>query len=291
MHIRLGQLLGSTCAVVIVFESIAATYHVDDSATSSGTGGSWTSPFNNLQSALTEANNNAGTHLIKVAGGTYVPGTSTSSVFSVTKAMTIHGGYAGLANPNDPEEWDPAVYVTTLSGDINGNDTFTYSAGGQHTYGNYSDNCTTIVSISGTDNTCTLQGLTVRNAHGAAVVCGTNTKPRVRECIIARNYISSSSGGPTRGAGIHGDSGSEPTIRNCSFVENQSFTSAGAVDARYALTVLHSTFTGNRTSEKGGAIYFEGLGECNIVFQRIPRQLLRHGQRDWRRALRQARSG
>ena len=41
----------------------------------------------------------------------------------------LYGGYAGLANPEDPEERDLELHETTLSGDLIGDDNLTPSSG------------------------------------------------------------------------------------------------------------------------------------------------------------------
>jgi len=92
---------------------IPAALHVDASATGAADGSSWTNAFPRLESALALA---LPGQAIKVAGGTYLPTTTTdrSAAFRLPSGVQVLGGFAGgqFANPNDR---DSAIYPTILS--------------------------------------------------------------------------------------------------------------------------------------------------------------------------------
>lgn len=143
--------------VALVAGARAATLHVDASAPPGGNGLAWATAMNDLAAALATAQ---ATDEIRVAQGVYKPGppgAARESTFVLTNAVTLRGGYAGLAGAN-PDERDPAAFVTTLSGDLNGDDGpgFTGRA----------DNAFHVVSALGLTEGATVDG--VRIAGGAS---------------------------------------------------------------------------------------------------------------------------
>ena len=77
-------------------------------------GSSWCHAYQTLQQALAGAG--SGT-TIRVANGTYLPGTFRASTFELVNNVTVEGGYAGCGAP-DPDERDILWYQTILSGEI-----------------------------------------------------------------------------------------------------------------------------------------------------------------------------
>lgn len=83
-------------------------------------GSSWCQALPDLQPALTGAEANT---VIRVADGTYKPSSVTTRLdtFRLKSGVALFGGYAGCGAP-DPDERNPAVYETILSGDLFNND-------------------------------------------------------------------------------------------------------------------------------------------------------------------------
>ncbi|MBM4111874.1 MAG: hypothetical protein FJ253_00620 [Phycisphaerae bacterium] len=80
----------------------------------------WEEAFDKLEDALDDLNEaNSGVIEIHIAQGTYKPPSGSQS-FLISKACVIRGGYEG--DPDNPASWNPQTFVTTLSGDLNGND-------------------------------------------------------------------------------------------------------------------------------------------------------------------------
>jgi len=94
------------------------TVYVDDDAGGGGDGLSWTTAMNDLQDALAMG---ACAAEIRVAQGTYTPGTERTDMFQLTSGAGLFGGYAGPGMP-DPDARDVGLYETILSGDLNGDD-------------------------------------------------------------------------------------------------------------------------------------------------------------------------
>ena len=112
-------------AILAVSTARADTIYVDDDAPVGGDGLGWNTAYQFLQDAL--ANAVGGTE-IRVAQGLYVPdqdetGNVTpgdrTATFQLINAVTIAGGFAGLGAA-DPDERNPAVFTSMLTGDLLG---------------------------------------------------------------------------------------------------------------------------------------------------------------------------
>ena len=113
--------------------------YVDDDADPGGDGLSWDTAYKYLQDALDSAVD--GTE-IRVGQGTYLPdrdegnpdGTGDrEATFLLMNDVAIMGGYAGLGE-KDPDERNIALFETTLSGDLNGDDAPDFVDTGENAY-------------------------------------------------------------------------------------------------------------------------------------------------------------
>jgi hypothetical protein len=190
---RKGWKLGlNTLAVsLIVCSANAATWYVDDSAGPGGNGFGWSSPdapFNNLQTAIAAASNG---DEIRVAQGTYKPGTDRSDSF-IMKRVIVKGGYAGVGAT--PDARDPNIYVTILSGDIG-------------TLNDDTDNTFNVVTATDPNMTVTntrLDGVTVTKGYadfnatypyGGGIFIDNGATPRIHNCKITENFANEFGGG------------------------------------------------------------------------------------------------
>jgi hypothetical protein len=129
--------------------------YVNAAATGNNHGDSWPNAYTNLQNALNIAQNG---DEIWVAAGTYKPSTRSSpsdprsAAFRSYNAASIYGGFAGGETARDQRDW--TANVTTLSGDVLGNDDGTPDG--------RSDNCYLIV-VSG--SVLMIDGFTVTAAN------------------------------------------------------------------------------------------------------------------------------
>lgn len=149
---RLQQVVRAIAALVVACfvgsPATGAIWYVDGSAPGGGNGLSWTTPFNNLHSALTLPALAKGDE-IRIAGdfpggtpttkGTYVPtaqqtfvGDPRSSTFKVTKRVKLVGQYNGYGQAN-PDARDLAR-KTVLSGDRLGDDLTGFQNRGDNVY-------------------------------------------------------------------------------------------------------------------------------------------------------------
>jgi len=224
-----------------------------------GYGQSFEKAFPYLQDALTAAQSG---DTVRIAQGwyfpdndddypssTHVPDLQTHS-FVMKDDVLILGGWEGTGNPGN---WDPEIYVTHLSGDIDGhndndNDPLTQSARTQNSF---------IVVRGGesgfpVDDTAVLEGCVVRDGHdewiaarGAGLFVPGNedqSTPRIKNCVFTRNLTGGAGGGAFVDFASEG-SELEIWFENCRFIANQSGSGGGlAGEHNSILLVTDSEF-------------------------------------------------
>ncbi len=220
MSVVLAACAGSACGT---------TWFVDGNAPAGGDGLSWVAAFPSPHAALSAAQ--AGDE-IRIAQGVYRPGAAAGpreSTFALKTGVTVKGGYAGLGGAN-PDERVPSLFVTTLSGDLNGDD-----APG---FVNRSDNAYHVVSATGLTGEAMLDGL--RIAGGNA------------------NGLFTSGVAHDRGGGVFvevmagfGQVG-RLRMQECLVEDNEALMGGGMATLRGSVRVSGTTFRGNRASEHGG---------------------------------------
>ncbi len=217
---------------------LMAVIYVDDTPVTTPTGTAWDGSVRTLQAALQGAQPG---DEIRVAGGVYRP-RSFSEPFTLLSNLRIVGGYAGHANPSNPNQIDRSLYESILSGDRTGN-------------GLSSDDYGTIVRGSSVTN-AELSGLTIRDA-----VWTTQTNPSFRGAIYLTSStvlldtvtVQSNSG---VGEGALRVAGGNVTVNNSAFLSNVAAGTTGAAAIGISaglgtlpvpsfVTVNNTIFTGN----------------------------------------------
>ncbi|OGO01258.1 MAG: hypothetical protein A2Y72_06450 [Chloroflexi bacterium RBG_13_53_26] len=210
--------------------------YVDSSTTGSGNdnGTSWADAFDDLQEALTTASSS---DTIWVASGTYYPdenaanpnGTGNrSATFRMVDGVALYGGFP--SGGGTWEDRDPAIHVTTLSGDIDGD-------GVPDTQNAY-----TVVSSLNCYDTV-IDGFTISGGYAdkAPYVGGMynkNSSLTVSNCIFSGNY-------GTAHGGMYNYS-SSPMVINCIFWDNHGIYVGGMCNANGSSPrVTNCTFSGN----------------------------------------------
>lgn len=266
--------------------------YVDDDAAAAGDGSSWAAAHRFLADALASAALPAsGITEIRVAAGRYTPdrdelhpaGTGDrDATFQLIDGVTLSGGYAGPGAP-DPDERNIAAHLTTLSGDLLGDDSPRFDA-------THAENSYTVVTGSGTGATAVLDGFVIgggtasgpsggpvhlRNAGGMLNVAGS---PTVVDCTIAGNYARLSGGGAYNdggspaligctitgnlaqdgsGGGLYDTNGSDPSLTGCLIADNTAgFGTGGGIcnTAGSSPTVTGCTFQDNAAAFSGGGM-------------------------------------
>lgn len=218
------------------------TIYVDADAPGPHNGTSWPNAFSYLQDGLAGAT--AG-DTIRVAQGLYKPNQASSPLpggrtvtFKLKTGVGIYGGYAGYGTPN-PNLRNVALYKTSLSGDLDGNDV--------------------IVEINDANLVRTLLTAPTRQDNAYTVVTGSGTEPNA----VLDGFIvtGGNANGPAdfpymyeRGGGLFSYRGS-PTIRNCTFKVNAAASYGGAVANSEGKSLIENcTFRANYSTGGGAGI-------------------------------------
>jgi parallel beta-helix repeat protein len=236
----------------------------------SGDGLSWATAERTLQAALQAAVTG---DEIWVAAGAYKPdqgGGQTpgdrSSSFQLKNGVVIYGGFGGTET--QLSQRNPSTNVTTLSGDLNGNDAdvpCTQDAPDCDSFGrlcvgnaciirgNNSENSFHLVTGSGTDDTTILDGFTITAGNTAVGDCGGGMyndagRPAISNCTFSRNFAHC-------GGGIYNANGSAPSVTNCTFSGNSAGIGGAMHNYMSAPTVANCTFSGNSASNDSGGMH------------------------------------
>lgn len=225
--------------------------YVNVSAPPSGTGTSWATAYNDLATALTNANNGTGAYNIYVASGTYKPsyiptsGGARDATFQIYRNnIKLLGGYnATTGNRNISNN------ITILSGDI-----------GTATV--VSDNCYHVMTLANiatsTTDSVLVEGFTIQNgnANGYNMIA------------LLQNSADTYRG---NGSGIYMNQVFDNVmVRYCNFTSNTgNLGGAIAVDgfATPAIISSPSFYNCNFTSNTGfyGGVFFTNRSSCKIV--------------------------
>jgi len=236
-----------------LYAATGSDFYVDDTAAGANNGSGWSNAYTDLQSALTAA---VSGDTIHVAKGTYKPtsGSDREATFQLKTSVTLLGGY-----PDGGGTRDPKANVTTLSGDLLGNDgTFVPNEGGDPTR---DDNSYHVVTGSGTDTTAVLDGFFISggNANDYYALGGTAGygagmfnnagNPTVQNVTFSKNKAMN------YGGGMYNSAGSNPVIADVSFTNNWADYGGGMFNDASSPSIRNTTFSNNTVNNGGGGVY------------------------------------
>ncbi len=213
--------------------TIFSQTYVNLNAAGANDGSSWANAYTNLNTAL--ANTSSGE--IWVAAATYLPGTDTTDIFSISSGVSLYGGFNGTET--NLSQRDVSGNETILSGDLNGDDLVGNFAM------NKSDNSEHVIYVDSLIATgVTIDGFTIQGGHTA-------------DDGDLATFLRS-------GGGIFALS--PVSIKNCTFQHNFSRTGASVYIAGqgHGSEVLDCSFTRNATSSQSAGIFATTITDLKV---------------------------
>ncbi len=226
----------------------------------SGACSSWAEACD-LQYALTNA---ASGQEIWVKAGTHKPtsGADRTATFQLKSGVAVYGGFNGTESARDQRDF--GINVTTLSGDLSGNDN-SHVAYNEPTRADNSYHV--VIGAEG----ATLDGFTITagNADGATSCPGLGCGGGMVDAanMDLSNLIFSKNSANHGGAGLLISTGA-PDLTNVAFIGNVVEVDGGGILAIYSsLTLQNVTFSGNSAGFGGGMCnYFGQPILTNVTF-------------------------
>lgn len=231
---------------------------VNAGAKPNGDGQTWNTAFNDLRTAL---NSSTVGDQLWVMTGTYRPtgpNGDRSIAFEVKSDTSIYGGFNG--SESRLEERDPAVNLTILSGDLNGNDI------GGPTHPSHQENSHHVVWVSWAGPPAILDGLVITGGNasqgvpdggGGIVVLASAVE--VINCTISNHRGGPGSG--ARGGAITIPNGGNITLKDSRVFNNFANRGGGIYGNLAGLWITNCDFSNNTAGvfsgsdlERGGAI-------------------------------------
>ncbi len=249
------KLLAAVTVLAVSTAQAGVIRYVDDDADLGGDGLAWDTAYVFLQDALADAIASDGAVTeIAVAQGRYTPDQDEagrvmpgdrSATLQLISGVSLQGGYAGIGAA-DPNDHDPGLYITTLSGDLAGDD--------GPEFVNNAENSFHVVTGSGVDSTAILEGFHVVAGHAnglvgdksAAGLRNVNGSPTIRICTFAGNFA------VEVGGGMRNDDGANPSISQCTFIENAAFLGGGVGNTFASAVITDCVFIQNEVDSLGG---------------------------------------
>ena len=294
-RLALAAMAALTLAAPPVHAGPPTVLHVDASAPAGGDGATWQTAFRHLQDALAAAASLAPAE-IRVAQGVYTPDRTHAAPggtgdrlahFRLLDAVTLLGGHAGR-NAADPDERDPARFVSTLSGDLLFNDDAAVPDP-------RADNAHHVIESWGNDHTAVVDGFTIaggqadrpfddawwpdrRDDSGAgAILVGSDAV--FRGCLFTGNHAEANASvwvaltGPfayaEAGGGALFIAGGAPTIEDCVFDRNSANRVGGAINLNRSTATIARCVLSNNAVGSGGFndVSFGGaMGDASWLF-------------------------
>jgi len=233
--------------------------------TGSNNGTSWANAYRGSTALTTALAAAQGNDEIWVAAGTYIPAAAgnRSATFTLKANVDLYGGFAG--GESDRSQRLPLVNVTTLSGDLLGNDAGT-SNRGENAYHVLSATNSTIIGVD-------IFGFTIRGGasdaaanadRGGGLIMLGGAQVNFTDCVFTQNSC-------TFGGGAAYINGSTARFTRCAFANNAGGAFGGAFDTNDATTTFSScVFNGNSAGRAGGLEVYGPNGRSfvyNSLFQ------------------------
>ncbi|MGD8452363.1 MAG: hypothetical protein PVJ57_11140 [Phycisphaerae bacterium] len=273
MRTRTGLVLILCIFVVLAVPPLgAAVIYVDDDAPLGGNGESWATAHRYLQDALADA---TGVDEVRVAQGMYRPdqdeaGQVTAgdrtAPFVLRDGVVVYGGYRGAYDGSGlpADDRDVATFVTTLSGDLAGDDQPDFVNNGENSYH--------VLFVHNVDNLTVLDGVTVTggNADGSVMPFDAGGGMQIGDGCANLHGCTFVANAALRGGGLELHGASTSSVSDCQFLGNSAEYGGGALQSSStsSVTLQGSVFDGN-DAFNGGAVDATGgpivINDCAFI--------------------------
>lgn len=237
---------------VLVITTLAkgqSRLYVDRDASGANNGLSWPDAYNTVtgvKDALDYASTHPSVTEIWVASGTYKaagPGGSRTATHQLKNGVGLYGGFAG--GETSLGQRNATLNATTLSGDLNGDDTSVPCAQDV-------PDCNSNGSVCN-DGECIIANNNGENSYHVVTADSTNASALLDGFSIISGNANDVSPPHNSGGGVSNNSGS-PTIVRCLFAGNAAANGAGLYNFNGGPTVTDCSFIGNAASSTGGGV-------------------------------------
>jgi hypothetical protein len=271
---------------VAVVPANSRTIYVDNDASGTADGNSWTNAYRRLQDALVDANVGDGPLSVLVAQGVYKPDQGGGQIlgdrnatFQLISCVTLRGGYAGVGEP-DPNARDTQRYASILSGDLSGDDLQVDDPCEIPGNPARADNSYHVVTASGCDSSAVIDGFTITGGYAepnvpyesmpyepvGGGIYSVHSSLVVADCTFTANLAGD--GGAMYNKGGH------PRLTHCTFNGNIAlqkrrlladrlegwYGHGGGIDSEHGATTLEDCVFSHNLAAEGGGIYTAGRG-------------------------------
>lgn len=218
------RLHAAAASLALSAVACADVVYVNKEAPAGGNGSSWSSALRELRDGLALAQPG---DEIWIAAGAYTPappGGNRNASFAMKSGLSIYGGFIGTEVHRD--ERDPFFNVTTLSGDLNGDD--------QPEFAGRSENSYQVVTAVEVENVL-LDGLTISGGYADGPGFGATPESRDQGSGLNVYYAT-------------------PVIVDCRFIDNWS-GNHGALNDHGSCTLIDCDFESNYSAQFGAGLY------------------------------------
>ncbi len=262
MFNRRRAFLSFVALLCAVQGATGAIRYVDGSLTTGlNNGTSWANAYSGPAAVATAMTAALSGDQVWVKAGSYKPTTTTSRTIwhTMKSGVAVYGGFAG--GETLLTERNPQLNVTTLTGDLTGNDNGTVT--------NMAENSHHVVVGSSVLNTAILDGFRIVGGYangatgsnydkGAGILILTSGNPTIRNCKFIANRCNF--GG---GAGYIYQA--QATFQYCEFTDNVGGSYGGAFDTNSTTVKWEQCIFTNNQAQRAGAIESYGSSQSTIT--------------------------
>ncbi|HMU11321.1 MAG TPA: T9SS type A sorting domain-containing protein [Ferruginibacter sp.] len=254
--------------IISCLPAVAVTRYVSPSGAGAMNGTSWANAFPGTSLQFAISSSIPGDEVWVMSGTYYTTTTANRNIyFSLVNGVAVYGSFNGTETTLSQRSFS-CGFSSVLSAEI--------GAPGN------ADNSYHVISNSSLNNTCILDGFTIRDGHANFDLLGNDSRslgggilnnaanggtcsPTIRNCLFTNNTA-------VFGGGIfdHGQNGgnANPVITNCIFTQNTATGGGGGIDnfgynGNASPVITNCIFYLNTATDRAGAMYCWGGGNGN----------------------------